>query len=175
MLFQRDRTLQLHARERVARACRRRPTFERRGLSAGANRGESRRIARAIPLHRQFSSESRVRSAGAQSGERGAVPASRESAAAGTPSRSTRSGQKQKTERWRGERAQSRARHRCVVRGARKNKIAPPTNAATPEISCCLVAPARMPSATTDATIGITGPNGTVNFGGATAWSGSEK
>ncbi len=32
-----------------------------------------------------------------------------------------------------------------------------------------------MPSATIDARTGITGPNGTVNFGGATAWSGSVK
>ena len=55
--------------------------------------------------------------------------------------------------------------------GARKYSTAPAASAAAPEISCACVAPARMPSATIDARIGITGPNGTVNFGGATACS----
>ena len=44
-----------------------------------------------------------------------------------------------------------------------------------PAIRCAWVAPARMPSATIDARTGITGPNGTVNVGGFTTWSGSVK
>ena len=53
--------------------------------------------------------------------------------------------------------------------GARKYSTAPAGERGPPAISWSRVAPARMPSATSDATTGTTGPNGTVKVGGATA------